>query len=306
LVRTASSSIANNKEIAELDNIREDPYNEIVAISNFQQFSTKLADLNTYGRRQSLLDLLSKQSGLRVPELAQALGVSEGTIRNDLNALESQGRLSRVHGGAILIEQHQFQNNSFLARFQKNTAAKLAIAREAAILVKDGDSIMVDASSTAYYLARALSGREKLRVMTNGFEVARELAQNSSNTVILIGGVVNNDSSSVTGLLSEQIIAELHIEKAFVSCSGFSLERGMTEVHLAEAQIKRKAIESAQQVIALIDSTKFGKEDLTPFARPDQITHLMTDAGLALEWTEKLRRAGIDLTICVEEAVTNT
>ena len=259
--------------------------------------------MTSYARRESLLELLRKQPGMRVPELASALGVSEGTVRNDLNALEEQGRLSLVHGGAVLIDQNQFQNNSFLQRFQKNTAAKLAIAREAAVLVKDGDSIMLDASSTAYYLARALSGRKRLRVMTNGFEVARELAQNSSNTVILIGGVVNNDSSSVTGLLSEQIIAELHIEKAFVSCSGFSLERGMTEVHLAEAQIKRKAIESAQEVIALVDSTKFGKEDMTPFARLDQITHLMTDGRLASEWVEKLRRKGMDLAICAEEAV---
>ena len=98
-------------------------------------------------------------------------------------------------------------------------------------------------------------------MITNGFEVARELAQNPSNTVILIGGVVNNDSSSVTGLLSEQIIAEMHVEKAFFSCSGFSLERGMTEVHLEEAQIKRKAVLSSQQVIALIDSSKMGKKD---------------------------------------------
>jgi DeoR/GlpR family transcriptional regulator of sugar metabolism len=187
-----------------------------------------------------------------------------------------------------------------LRRFKINAAAKLAIVREAAVLVKDGDSILLDASSTAYYLARALSGRNKLRVMTNGFEVARELAQNSSNTVILIGGVVNNDSSSVTGLLSEQIIAEMHIEKAFFSCSGFSLERGMTEVHLAEAQLKRKAIESSRQVIALIDSSKFGKEDLTPFARPDQITHLMTDDGLSTEWVEKLQQAQIEFTLCKE------
>jgi DeoR/GlpR family transcriptional regulator of sugar metabolism len=118
----------------------------------------------------------------------------------------------------------------------------------------------------------------------------------------LIGGVVNNDSSSVTGLLSEQIIAEMHIEKAFFSCSGFSLERGMTEVHFAEAQLKRKAIESSRQVIALIDSTKFGKEDLTPFARPDQITHLMTDSGLSAEWIEKLKQCKIEFTLCEEEA----
>lgn len=254
--------------------------------------------MTTYIRRQSLLDLLRKQPGLRVPELAKSLDVSEGTVRNDLNALEDEKRLVRVHGGAILNDQDQFKNNSFLLRFQKNAAAKLAIAREAAVLVNDGDSILLDASSTAYYLAQALSDRRRLRVMTNGFEVARELAQNSSNTVILIGGVVNNDSSSVTGLLSEQIIADMHIEKAFFSCSGFSFERGMTEVHFAEAQLKRKAIESSRQIIAMVDSTKFGKEDLTPFARIDQISHLMTDSNLSPEWVERFKHAGIKFTLC--------
>jgi DeoR/GlpR family transcriptional regulator of sugar metabolism len=254
--------------------------------------------LTAYARRQSLLEILRKQAGLRVTELAEALGVSEGTIRNDLNALEEAGRLKRVHGGAVLTNQEQFQSNSFLRRFRQNAAAKLAIAREAAVLINDGDSILLDASSTAYFLARVLVGREKLRVMTNGFEVARQLAQNLSNTVILIGGVVSNDSSSVTGLLSEKIIAEMHIEKAFFSCSGFSLERGMTEVHLEEAQLKRKAIESSRQVFALIDSSKFGKEDLTPFARPAQIAHLFTDSGISREWKVRLQSANIPFTVC--------
>jgi DeoR family fructose operon transcriptional repressor len=258
--------------------------------------------VTTYERRQSLLDILRKQPGLRVPELAQALDVSEGTVRNDLNALEEEGRLRRVHGGAVLIQQDQFQNNSFVRRYQQNAAAKLAIAREAAVLVNDGDSILLDASSTVYYLAKALSERRHLRVMTNGFEVARELAQNSTNTVILIGGVVNNESSSVTGLLSEKIIEELHIQKAFLSCSGFSLERGMTEVLLAEAQIKRKAIESSRQLYALVDSSKFGKEDLTSFARPEKINRLFTDQCLSSEWAERLTEAGIPFKICGEEA----
>jgi len=257
-----------------------------------------MVGMTTYERRQSLLGILRQQPGLRVPELAQTLCVSEGTVRNDLNALENEGKLTRVHGGAVLNDQDQFQNNSFMRRYNQNIAAKLAIARKAAPLIDDGDSILLDASSTAYYLARALSERNKLRVMTNGFEVARELARNTSNTVILIGGVVENDSSSVTGLLSEQIIAEMHIGKAFFSCSGFSIERGMTEVHLGEAQLKRKAIESSKQIFALIDSSKFGKEDLTPFARPSQITQLFTDSSLTNEWQVRLQKAGIPFSIC--------
>ena len=258
--------------------------------------------MTTYERRQSLLDILHKQPGLRVPELATALNVSEGTVRNDLNALEQQALLIRVHGGAVLNQQGQFQNSSFFRRYQEHAAAKLAIAREAAVLVHDGDSILLDASSTAYYFARTLFERRRLRVITNGFEVARELAQNPTNTVILIGGVVNNDSSSVTGLVSEKIIEELHVQKAFLSCSGFSPERGMTEVHLGEAQLKRKVIESSQKLFALVDSSKLGKEDLTSFARPERINRLFTDRGISPNWAERLRQAGIQFTICEEEA----
>ncbi len=257
--------------------------------------------MTTYERRQSLLDLLRKQPGLRVPELAKSLGVSEGTIRNDFNALENERRLKRVHGGAVLQQQDQFQNLSFIKRYQQNAAAKLAIAGAAADLVNDGDSILLDASSTNYYFAKVLSKHNRLRVITNGFEVARELAQNTANTVILVGGIVNNESSSVTGLLSEHIIEDLHIQKAFLSCSGFSLERGMTEVHLAEAQIKRKVIESSQQLFALVDSSKFGKEDLTSFARPEKISHLFTDQNLSSDWLERLQQSDMAFTVCEEE-----
>lgn len=259
--------------------------------------------MTTYERRQSLLEVLRNQPGLRVPELAKTLDVSEGTVRNDLNALEEEGRLKRVHGGAVLNNQGEFQNNSFVRRYKENVAAKLAIAREAALLVKDGDSLFLDSSSTAYYLARGLSKWRELRVVTNGFEVARELAENPSNNVILIGGVVNNNSSSVTGLLSERILEEMSIEKTFLSCSGFSLERGMTEILFAEAQIKRKVIESSKQLFALVDSSKFGREDLTSFARPNQIVHLFIDSGITEIWKAHLGSANIPFTVCNEVSV---
>ena len=256
--------------------------------------------MTTYERRQTLLDLLKKQPGLRVPEIARMLGVSDGTVRNDLNALEKEGYLTRVHGGAVLISSQEIAQQTFSSRHQENADKKSCIGKHAASMVGDGDSILLDASSTAYYLALNLKERNRLRVVTNGIEVARLMAQNPSNAVILIGGVVNQDGSSVTGLLSEQIIADLRIQKAFISCSGFSVERGMTEVHLEEAQLKRKTIESAQQIIALVDSSKLGKEDLTPFARLSQITHLFTDVGITNEWKTRLQQVNISFTLCGE------
>lgn len=259
------------------------------------------SELTPYARRQSLLTLFQQSPGIRVSDLAEALSVSEGTVRNDLNALEQEGKITRVHGGAVLRKQHTFQN-SFLRRFQQNVPTKQAIGMRAAELVEDSDSIFLDASSTCFYFAEALASRNNLRVMTNGFEVARILAENPSNTVMLIGGVVNNNSSSVTGLLSEKIIAEMHIQKAFLSCSGFTFDRGMTEVHLEEAQLKRRVLDSSQQLVALIDSSKFGKEDLTPFATKDQISRLLTDYQLSQNWRQELTRKGIDFIVCESEA----
>ncbi len=258
--------------------------------------------MTTYERRQSLLDMLRAQPGLRVPEIATALDISEGTVRNDLNALEADGRLERVHGGAVLLEPKGIRNTSFSDRHHEHALQKEVIAQAAASLVQDGDSILLDASSTVYCFALALANKRRLRVVTNGLDVARLLAKNTTNTVILIGGILSPDGSSVTGLLSEQVIQDLHIQKAFVSASGFSVERGLTEVHLEEAQLKRKAIESARQVFALVDSSKLGHEDLTPFARPMQITHLLTDAGITEEWKIRLQWANIPFTVCEEQA----
>ena len=223
-------------------------------------------------------------------------------MRNDLNALERQGRLTRVHGGAVLNEQPQFPASSFNLRYHNEAAAKMKIARQAVLLVNDGDSIFLDASTTVFYLARQLAERQRLRVVTNGIDVARLMAKNPANMVILLGGALGSDGSSVTGLLSEQALDELHMQKAFVSCSGFSVERGMTDVHLAGAHLKRKAIASAQQVFALISSIKLGKEDLTSFAGIDHISHLFTDDGLSEEWRASLIQAGIPFTVCSENS----
>ncbi len=254
--------------------------------------------MTAYERRQSILDTLRKNPGSRVVELADLFDVSEGTIRNDLNALEEEGRLERIHGGAILKNARNLSNTSFSERHNVNVYQKEIIGRTAAKLVRDGDSILLDASSTAYYLALALETRKQLRVVTNGIDVARLLAANSTNAVILIGGLLNSEGSSLTGLFSEMLINELHVQRAFVSCSGFTIPKGMTDVHLQEAILKRKFIESANEVIAIVDSSKFGKEDLTPFASIEKICCLYTDEGISEEWQQAIELANIPVEIC--------
>jgi DeoR/GlpR family transcriptional regulator of sugar metabolism len=238
---------------------------------------------------------------LRVPELAGALGVSQGTVRNDLNALAGDRQIVRVHGGGVVLSANGVPRGAgFALRAQTNAAAKQLIGARAAELVQDGDALLLDASSTVYLLAHELRDRRGLRIVTNGIEVARLLAQNPTNTVNLVGGIVRAGIESVIGPWSERFIQDVRIKTGFVSCSGFTPAGGMTEVDVYEAQFRVKAIEGASQVVALIDSSKFGKLDLTPSVRNDQISLLLTDAGLAAEWVDRLDRSGIRYMICGE------
>jgi DeoR/GlpR family transcriptional regulator of sugar metabolism len=246
------------------------------------------------------MTILREQPGIRVPEVAELLGVSEGTIRNDLNSLAGSGQVTRVRGGGVLIDERQSRSPIFATRLMVHRLAKQAIARQAASLVQDNDSIILDSSTSSYYLAVNLKERRDLTVMTNGIESARELAKNSSNTVILLGGVLRVDGTAINVPLAEHILTEYHIKTTFLSCSGFTLESGPTEVDIYEAQIKRKFIASSGSIVALIDSSKFGRADLTSFASLDQITHLYTDSDLDPAWIKKLKQASVPFTLCSE------
>lgn len=232
--------------------------------------------------------------------MARLLEVSEGTIRNDLRALASSGQLTRVWGGGIPAEENRGVSPAYTARARMNQATKQVIARMAAKMVSDGDSVLLDASTTVFHMAGFLQERQNLTVITNGIEISRELARNSTNTVILLGGILRSDGSAITRPSNEHLLKDLHIKTAFMSASGFSLEAGLTEVDLNEAQFKRAMIASAGTLVALIDSSKFGKVDLTSFASIERVSHIFTDAQLLPRWVEKLSQAGVAFTLCSE------
>ena len=248
------------------------------------------------------MTILREQPGIRVPEVAELLEVSEGTIRNDLNSLAGSGQVTRVRGGGVLLDEQPSRSPIFSTRLLTHRLAKQAIARQAAALVQDNDSMLLDSSTSSYYLAGCLKARRDLTVITNGIESARELAKNSSNTVIMLGGVLRVDGTAINVPLAEQILTEYHLKTAFLSCSGFTLEGGLTEVDIYEAQIKRKFIANSGKLVALIDSSKFGRADLTSFASLDQITHLFTDTDLDPAWVKKLKQAGVPYTLCSDKS----
>lgn len=259
--------------------------------------------MTTFERRQNILRFLRDKPSVKVTELAKILDVSEGTIRNDLTALDEEQLVMRVRGGAVPREEVPAWGVS--PRADVRADSKQRIARWAAEMIDNGDSILLDASTTVMYMASFLRDRRNLTVITNGIETARRFAENTSNTVILIGGIMRPDGVSITGALSERWLNDFHVQRAFMSCSGFSLETGLTEIDIREAQIKSLMIRRAGQTIALVDSSKFGKVGITPFASTDQISHIFTDSDVSAETVERLRAASINLTVCEENTVSS-
>ncbi|MCE1255653.1 MAG: DeoR/GlpR family DNA-binding transcription regulator [Anaerolineae bacterium] len=258
--------------------------------------------MTTFERRQNLLDLIRKQPGLSVKECADVLQVSEGTIRNDLNSLAEQKLITRVRGGGTINPDLVYSTNTgFSMRTSLNESAKRAIGREAARLVSPGDAILLDASTTVYHMAQFLMHHNHLRVVTNGIEVGRLLAKNPTNTVLLVGGMLREGSQSVLGPWSEHFLKDLCTKLAFVSCSGFTPEGGMTEVNVFEAQFRIQSIGATTEVIALVDSGKFGKIDLSTSLRVNQISHLYTDEAISQEFVKRLENSAIKYTICKRE-----
>lgn len=258
--------------------------------------------MTTYDRQQAILKQLSERSSLKVVDLARDFSVSEGTIRNDLNALEARSLLKRVRGGAIPVNG-QRAYPVIQGRAQINAPQKKRIAQWAAERVTDGDVILLDASSTVLYIAPFLQERRNLTVVTNRLETAQLLARDSSKTIILVGGVLKSDGSAVKGTMSQDILKDLHIGTAFVSSVACSLSSGLLESDIDEAAYKEQVVHSAETVVALLDSSKFGGVGLKPFASLEQIDHIVTDDGISAEIVEQLKTANVSLTVCGEHAI---
>lgn len=256
--------------------------------------------LEAHKRRQAISTLLNERGEVAIEDLALRLAVSENTVRNDLSAMEDEGLLRRVRGGAVTANgdgiyagaSRATLSPAFAERLKVRKAVKESIGAWAARLVQDGDALVLDASSTVYYMALCLQERRNLTVVTNGLNVALLLAQNPSNKVILAANEVRPDGFSVVGRLNPDILNHFYASKCFVSCSGFSLEQGLTELYVDEAVPKSHMIRLAREVITLIDHSKFGRIDTYRFAELNQIHHLVVDEAMAPEQLAALRELG--------------
>lgn len=240
-------------------------------------------------RRMALLNLLQQAGQVSVRACSESLGVSEVTIRNDLAVLERDGLLQRTWGGAMLRQQLR-PEGAFLARLHDQRAAKEQIAVAAAAHVENNDTIFLDASTTAYFIAQQVKDRRNLTVITNGMYTALELGPVAGISTIVIGGQVRGDTGSLVGTLSEELLAKLHVRKGFFSARGLTVGKGLMESTIVEGQLKELVTKHVDQVFAVLDASKLGATSLTAFCPTAAIAYLITAGDDAARAADPFRQ----------------
>lgn len=237
---------------------------------------------------------IQAQTRVTVEQLSRALKVSPVTIRADLTELERRGRLVRIHGGAMAANKAAHELD-FEYRAQIQHAAKTAIGQYAASLVRDGDSIFLDASTTALELARHVSDRRELTVITNSLRSAEELVTYPNLTVIMPGGIVRREAFSLVGMWSADLIQQFNIGRAFMGARGFTLKEGLTDVNPDEVALKRAIVNVAHEVVALIDHTKWDQVALASFCSVEQFSTIITDKLAPRPMVDEAKARGLQV-----------
>lgn len=244
-------------------------------------------------RYETILRIVNERGSARVAELSQICGVTEETIRRDLDRLEQQGRLRRSHGGAVSLKGAQ-PEIPYFEREVSNVEEKKKIAAEAATHVSEGDSIILDASSTAWYMASQIPNIH-LTVLTNSIKVALELSVKDKIEVLSTGGALSPRSLSYVGPLAERSLDLYHVNKAFISCKGIAADKGLSESNELQARLKQKMIHLADQVYLLADYSKFGHQSFAWVASLNSIHQIITDERAPEEELSKIRAMNVPL-----------
>jgi len=247
-------------------------------------------------RRLRIVHMLNQRDTgiVSVAELAQVFSVSSMTIRRDLDWLEDSELLKRVHGGAV-ANRSQDDEKPFRERGSDFSAEKQSIGWLAAQLVADGEQIILDAGTTTQQIAQNLSGRKGLTAVTNALPVATELAQSQHCSTIILGGILKEHELCVVGPSVAEQLAHLSVDKLFLSATGFSLERGITDPDFMEAAVKQAMIQAARETILVADSSKWNVVTLVQIAALATINRLVTDDGLPEGAIAAIEAEGIEV-----------
>lgn len=245
-------------------------------------------------RLEAIRSIVTEEGRVQVSELSRRFGVTEETIRRDLEKLEAEGLVSRTYGGAILNENKLTEGIHYFKRTAINVEAKKAIAKKAVAWVKDSYTIGLDSSTTAIELMKLLKVREDVTVITNSAVAITELAQSKMN-ILSTGGMLNKHSLSLQGNVARQALGNYNIDVALISCKCLSMDQGASDSDEQESEIKKEMIAHANSAILLVDHTKFDKVAFVKVAELEKFDLIVTDKEPSREWKEKLASLSVDI-----------
>ncbi len=245
-------------------------------------------------RRQEILNLIREDGHAKVQKLSRIFKVSEVTIRQDLETLEEMGFIQREHGGAFLKDVGSFAKTGTLLN-QSHLEEKREIARKAAALVKEGDSIILDSGSTTTELARLLVGFKSLTVITNALNIAFILGENPGIELIVSGGEFKAPTLSLTGDMAAGTFKGIHVAKCFLATAGISPDMQLTYPGLSDLVVKSAMIRAADKVYLLADSSKLGESSFASLGRITLIDTLITDSKISPEQLQALQELHVDI-----------
>lgn len=245
-------------------------------------------------RKRTILEQLMKEEKVRVPQLSEQLNVSMETIRRDLDRLEKEGLLKKVYGGAVKTRLNMIEP-PFLQRAQMHREEKEALGRCAARLVNDGETIMIDNGTTTVEVIRYLHDRSDVTIVTHSISAMLLAAEMFPGRIFFAGGEVDVKLQSAGGSLTERMLEQFKVHKAFISVGGVSLVDGITDYDVNEASISRKMIERAEEAIVLADHSKLGVTTFAKIADLQEVSMIVTDRNCPAEWIRHLQEKNVEI-----------
>lgn len=249
--------------------------------------------LSSKERRNRILEELRQQSRVSIKDCARKYDVTEVSIRGDLEYLEAKGLLIRVKGGAVsraLVADEEVLPIESKAR--EHAREKKAIGKAAAALISEGETIILDSGTTTLEIAKRLGGFKDLTIITNGVNIAMELAKYPQLSVIMLGGYMRSASLSITGMHAESTLKGYFVDKLFLGVDSFNLEKGLSTPSADEASLNRTMIECAREVIAVFDSSKLNKRSFAHICLPKALGTVITDDAFPADAVAALSAAG--------------
>jgi DeoR family transcriptional regulator, aga operon transcriptional repressor len=246
-------------------------------------------------RRRRIGELVREQGRATVEELAERFGTSLVTIRADLSNLESSGVLIRTHGGALPPADDL--DHPLTVKQLQHHAEKVRIAQAAAQLIQDGETIILDSGTTTEEIARQIRKAEftGINVITNALNIALVLIDVPFVRLIMPGGILRRESKSLSGHMAEAAMDNLQADRLYLGADGLDPEIGVMTPHLAEAELNAKMIRISRQVVAVADSSKLRRRNISLIAKVEQLHMLITDSAAPLEAVEALRARGVEV-----------